>query len=96
GGKGESVRAEDQEKKEEEKTLLEIINHAGDSFRKARKLTVKVSELASRFILMTTPMKVANTIVTRRLLHFNMHTERKSEEDGREFALRSNKWFVWE
>lgn len=33
------------------------------------RLTVKVSELASRFILMATPMKVANTIVARRLLH---------------------------
>ncbi|KYQ48714.1 hypothetical protein ALC60_12220 [Trachymyrmex zeteki] len=60
------------------------------------RLTVKVSELASRFILMATPMKVANTIVTRRLLHSNMHMKRKSEEDGGKFALRSNKWFVWE
>lgn len=46
------------------------------------RLTVKVSELASRFILMATPMKVANTIVARCLLHPsfptpNAHAERE-------------------
>lgn len=39
------------------------------AFAEVSRLAVKVSELASCFILMATPMKVANTIVARRLLH---------------------------